>query len=328
MILIISVVEDPHIAPVYRALRQYRPEVEVVVLFVEMFGQAKSYYVRMLPDARTMEWRVGERSINIGEVEAIWYRRMKVFPHSLIETTVIERDEWKFAHDHWVSAFENAFEFFQGLWVSNPDAIFRARRKVTQLKVARANGFKIPKTIVTNDPDAILAFLDECPHAIAKPLAGGWFYRQGQYYNVYTTRITKEMVSSFREAVTVAPFIVQEEVRKSFELRVYVVGEEVHAIKIESQKSPISALDWRRYDLKNTPYLPFSLPMDVAQKCRGVVRQFGLQYGAIDIIVTPDGDFVFLEINANGQFLWAERLSGVKVSESIARLLLGITPPL
>ena len=54
----------------------------------------------------------------------------------------------------------------------------------------------------------------------------------------------------------------------------------------------------------------------------------GLEFGAIDLIITPQGNYVFLEVNGNGQFLWAEHLSGVEVSTAIARLLAGITPPL
>jgi glutathione synthase/RimK-type ligase-like ATP-grasp enzyme len=53
-----------------------------------------------------------------------------------------------------------------------------------------------------------------------------------------------------------------------------------------------------------------------------------LEFGAIDLIRQPDGKYVFLEINGNGQFLWAEELSGVKVSEALADLLAGVAPPL
>jgi hypothetical protein len=38
------------------------------------------------------------------------------------------------------------------------------------------------------------------------------------------------------------------------------------------------------------------------------VRSYGLNYGAIDLIVTPRGEHVFLENNPVGQFLFIEEL--------------------
>ena len=105
-----------------------------------------------------------------------------------------------------------------------------------------------------------------------------------------------------------------------------IVGQEVLAIKIDSQHSQVSELDWRRYDVRNTPYSAYQLPTEIEKKCLQLTQRMGLEFGAIDLIRTPDGEYVFLEINGNGQFLWAEELSGVNVSDSLACLLAGIAP--
>lgn len=39
------------------------------------------------------------------------------------------------------------------------------------------------------------------------------------------------------------------------------------------------------------------------------MRRMGLVFGALDFIVTPEGDYVFLEVNEQGQFLWIEELN-------------------
>jgi glutathione synthase/RimK-type ligase-like ATP-grasp enzyme len=59
-----------------------------------------------------------------------------------------------------------------------------------------------------------------------------------------------------------------------------------------------------------------------------LTKLLGLEFGAIDLIRQPDGEYIFLEINGNGQFLWAEELSGVNVGDALALLLTGIAPPL
>jgi hypothetical protein len=50
---------------------------------------------------------------------------------------------------------------------------------------------------------------------------------------------------------------------------------------------------------------------------------FSLNYGAIDIILTPDGKHVFLELNPCGEFFWLEHSAGLPISNAIADLLLG-----
>jgi len=82
-------------------------------------------------------------------------------------------------------------------------------------------------------------------------------------------------------------------------------------------------VDWRQgydYGLKHSA---FTLPRDIADKLRAYLRHFNLRFGCFDLIVTPAGDYVFLECNPNGQWLWIEdALPELKISESIANHLL------
>jgi len=46
-------------------------------------------------------------------------------------------------------------------------------------------------------------------------------------------------------------------------------------------------------------------------------------YGAIDLRLTPEGRYVFLEINPAGQFLYIEYATGQPIAAAIARKLIG-----
>jgi hypothetical protein len=50
---------------------------------------------------------------------------------------------------------------------------------------------------------------------------------------------------------------------------------------------------------------------------------FGLQYGAFDLILTPDGQYVFLELNPSGEFFWLDSVVGLPISKAIADVLPG-----
>jgi glutathione synthase/RimK-type ligase-like ATP-grasp enzyme len=69
---------------------------------------------------------------------------------------------------------------------------------------------------------------------------------------------------------------------------------------------------------------PYELPREVEEKILRLMDYFVLNYGAIDIIVTPDGRHVFLEINPVGKFFWLERCPGLPISDAIADVLLGL----
>ena len=51
------------------------------------------------------------------------------------------------------------------------------------------------------------------------------------------------------------------------------------------------------------------------------MERLGLNYGAIDMIVTPDGRYVFLEVNPQGQCQWIEEVTGLPINEALCDLL-------
>jgi len=197
-----------------------------------------------------------------------------------------------------------------------------------QLRIARAAGLRTPRTLVTNDFERAREFAESCGgKLVVKATGKGWLYGpDAGVQSVLTNRISGADLR--REEIELAPVTFQEEVPKAYEIRANVVGGRVLAIRIDSQRSAQSEVDWRRYDLDNTPYSPYQLPAVIEAACVKVTKDLGLEYGAIDLIRRPDGEYVFLEINGNGQFLWAEDLSGVEVSQAIAALLTRSTPSL
>lgn len=67
---------------------------------------------------------------------------------------------------------------------------------------------------------------------------------------------------------------------------------------------------------------PYQLPHDVEEKILRLMNYFSLNYGGIDIVLTPAGRHVFLELNPSGEFFWLERAPNLPISEAIADLLL------
>lgn len=257
------------------------------------------------------------RSINLSNIKSIFYRRPKK-PEIVIsdkaQKSFIEAERSAFLNWLWESL--NCF------WVSKPSNIKTAESKINQLCIAPKLGFKIPKTIITNNPEDVRRFYYECDGDIVnKTLIKGMIEQDGKTMAIYTHRIEEKHLEIL-ESIRSVPCIFQKRIEKKLELRITVVGNQVFAAEIHSQISQKTKDDWRRYDIDNTPHKIHNLPLEIKKSCINLVRYYGLAFGAIDMIVTPSGDYVFLEINPNGQWLWIERLTGLPISEAIADILI------
>jgi hypothetical protein len=109
------------------------------------------------------------------------------------------------------------------------------------------------------------------------------------------------------EALSSCPAIYQRKIEKAYELRVTCIGERCFTVRLDSQSRDATRMDWRA-DLR-TPLKPtlHELPLEVEERCLMTMRRLGLVFGCIDLIVTPEGEHVFLEVNEMGQFLWVEQ---------------------
>lgn len=55
--------------------------------------------------------------------------------------------------------------------------------------------------------------------------------------------------------------------------------------------------------------------------CIDLVNELGLAFGAIDLIKSKSGDYVFLENNPNGQWVWIENQTGQSISDAVIEIL-------
>jgi glutathione synthase/RimK-type ligase-like ATP-grasp enzyme len=319
MILILTDDSDPHADHVAEKLRQRGAD-----LFRFDPGRFPSTVSMSLGFSMTGKVQsrisVGNEEIDLSRVKSVWYRRPtpSVPPNEITDKLAQEyvAEECKnFMHDAW-----NSMECF---WVPGPQPVIRkAELKASQLKLAGSLGFEFPPTLFTNNPADFLEFYREHNGNIVSKLPSSSFYKfTGATFNRYTQLVSKRDVA-YARTIRLCPVIFQAYVPKRVELRITVVGREVFAAEIHSQHSNHTRHDWRRYDRYQTPYFPHELPKEQQQLCVQLVERLGLCYGAIDMVLTPDGRYVFLEIHPNGQYLWIEQMTGLPISDALCDLLI------
>jgi glutathione synthase/RimK-type ligase-like ATP-grasp enzyme len=216
--------------------------------------------------------------------------------------------------------------FLDGLaavrWVDRLPKIRQAENKLYQLRVARSVGLRIPRTLVTNDAKRVRTFFQELKGVmVAKLLTPVSVSMDGSSPFVYTNAVREEDLDN-AEALCHSPMVFQERIPKQRELRVAFVGGTCFVGALNSAKSIAGQVDWRRASLEELEWEPDMLPNEVTYRLKALMAELGLVYGAIDLILTPDGEYVFLEVNPTGEWGMLERDLGYPISDAIARTLL------
>jgi hypothetical protein len=279
------------------------------------------------------------REIDVSNIRSIWWRR----PSEFTFPPEFSQQEEEFARKEINHAVAGLWEVlrYDCYWVSYPSDIRQAGFKPGQLSRAAKMGFDVPRTIITTDPNEVRAFYDACdgniifkvmsdpflamdkvepvPAVMDDPNAG--LREISRPRGTFTTIIGEKELAAL-DSVRYVNCQFQEMIPKAIELRVVVIGDDVFACEIHSQTHEKTMMDWRHYDVE-IPYRKAILPIDIEQRCLDFVHSYNLQYSAIDFILTPDGRYVFLENNSNGQFLFLQiKVPELKMVEALAACLI------
>lgn len=140
---------------------------------------------------------------------------------------------------------------------------------------------------------------------------------------VYTSEVTDAHLADL-DGLTLCPMTFQHKLDKKLELRVTIAGKKIFTFSIDSQRVANAQVDWRKEGVAMIDdWQPFELPRDIQQKLLAFMDDYKLNYGAIDLILTPENEYYFLEINAAGEYFWLDKLCDNEISKQIAGVLLG-----
>ena len=281
----------------------------------ELFPSKIALHIEFMPEFNGFLYdKEKDRKIDFYEITSAYYRRPSA-PN-------ISSDGSTRSHFELIESIQQLRGFFLNLdcfWVSDPRKIQIAENKITQLKLAHKIGFKLPKTIISNSSEGVTGFVENSKEdVVIKPVKSGFV---GGDEILFTNILDKEAINE-PDRIARIPSIYQENIKKRYDIRVTVFGNKVFPVEIHSQESLESKIDWRRSGDVNMQQIEHSLPEEIKENCVKMIKQFGLQFGAIDLIMTPEDEYYFLEINPNGQWAWLEQRTSYNLSEVLIDLLL------
>lgn len=225
-------------------------------------------------------------------------------------SSAIDEKYQNFAHVEAFSLIDGIVESFDGPCLSKPSVMRRANNKILQLHLARKFGFKLPSSVITNSKEQIETVEGETK--IVKPLAIGVINdKSGKEYvqtNLYDPDVNHDLLRY-------APAYFQSYIEKDYELRITMIGDSCHAIRIDSSDK----IDWRKPD-NDVSYRPFEIDDELKSQCFNFMKHLDMSFGCFDFIA-KNGKYYFLEMNANGQWAWLDEVAGFSISNSLMNYL-------
>ena len=239
--------------------------------------------------------------------QPVFLRNTPASPLSLAEQ--LDRSQWM--------AFLRALSVFKrAAWMNSPAATYLAESKPYQLAVAASCGFLVPHTEITNDVTRIRT---DFPCGVAiKSLDSVLLRDRSDSLFTYTTMHHSEEIAD--EAVRSAPLIAQDAIDPKIDIRVTVVGDQVFSVQVLADGRGIRG-DWRLTPKSELAYVDVDMSEEDVARCRNLVRQLGLSFGAIDLAEGSAG-ISFIEVNPTGEWGWLsteQRPIGVAIAAWLGR---------
>ena len=252
--------------------------------------------------------RTRDASIELASVTAVYQRPYGV--DRIPALAGLPPDDQTRRRAEWVSgALSGWLEITPAMVVNTPTAMASNGSKPYQAQLIEQFGLRVPATLVTTDPAAVLAFRERYGTIIYKSTSG---------VRSIVTKLSDTQLGRLG-LVRWCPTQFQEYVAGE-DHRIHVVGDEVFACRIAS------AADDYRYAARqgaSADITACELPPGLADTCRRLALGLDLPVAGIDLRRHPDGEWYCFEVNPSPAFTYFEARSGQPIGESIARLLTG-----
>jgi glutathione synthase/RimK-type ligase-like ATP-grasp enzyme len=274
---------------------------------------------------------LGPHSVEPGDV--VWIRR----PEPPVSNPKVTDADKKFADLEYRTFYHNIAYLLEKLpvWVINDYSSSRFTiNKSVQLLIARKCGMKVPRTLMSNCPGAVKDFLDHNKNrTICKAFMPHVWQKQDTPDSgvavTETFELKREHLPS-DEVLTYAPGIYQDMVVKEFDIRMVLMGSQVYSYALHNPKK---ALDWRQdAGQQKIQVESVATPPEIETAVLAFAKECGICFGSLDFAVDMQGQWWFLEINEQGQFLWLDQFTpAIKINQKFCAFITapeGSTEPL
>jgi hypothetical protein len=314
-ILILTNINDPHADAVIKKIKNKE---NVFRVNTDYILSTFNYEFLIDNDVNYTNFRNPNRDvINLEDVSCVYYRRPER-PEASFDKTLMN----VIVDEAWHGMYHLLFNLYDRSWLGHPHKDKYASSRVVQLNLAKKIGWKIPPTLISKTANEVRDFAKKYKDLALKPLGGKGVSYSNKWVPYFTSKISSaELELKTDDEISLTYNYLQAYIPKKNEWRITVIGEDVFPCIIHSQECEASKVDWRTTTYDSISHQKGAISDTFKNQLVQYIKDLNMPFGAFDFILTPDDEFVFLECNPNGQWLWIEELTGMPIAQSIASWL-------
>jgi ATP-GRASP peptide maturase of grasp-with-spasm system len=268
-----------------------------------------------------------EFTVSLKEVEAYWFRRGDIPPHKkqFNLANAFKKRFQKLFFTQLTEEIGAINDYLLHLFRKVPrrlgDPKYACVNKMIVLDIAAEIGLATPNSYIVSKKTHIESIIgNNSKGIVTKPVVGLMLQGTSERYFCYTEEITPEQLTDIPDELF--PSLIQEKIEKIFEVRSFFLNGQFYSMAIFSQTDQQTQVDFRKYNTE-TPNrtVPFVIPAEVEKKLALLMKELNLETGSIDLIVTPEKEYVFLEVNPVGQFGMVSNPCNYYLEKKIAEYL-------
>lgn len=266
-----------------------------------------------------------EIRIDNREIISFWYRNGGINLCWSFDNQEPFYNEFKTEIDKYINAEANILTDFIMFLLKDKNKYLgnylkRRQNKLFNLMQANYCGLDIPETLITSQSESLKNFKTKNPKIINKPISevltlGNKIELYYSFVETITNKQEKYLENNF------FPQLFQEQIDRKYELRIFFMYDKYFPIAIFNQTNET---DWRAnaVNKKFMRHVPYKLPTEIEDKLKLLMKKLNLNTGSIDMIVSKDNKYVFLEVNPVGQFAYVSKIGNYYIEKQIAEYLI------
>jgi glutathione synthase/RimK-type ligase-like ATP-grasp enzyme len=246
---------------------------------------------------------------DLSQFDTIWYRRV----FDVTESSSVQADDKQFVlrektrfQTALIGYLESTTDF---RWVDPPAATQLAENKLVQLTVAQRVGMIVPRTLITSEPARVRDFFRREGAMVIKPYDPyRWDHRdQSAQFGLANLADESNIWRLSDVHIACCVTIYQQFIHKVADIRIVVMGDHLFPFRITQIHR--DNIDYRAgIAMKDQVQIESTdVPSWLQDRMLAFMRALGVSFASADFLLLEDDNYVFLDLNPSGQWLFLEQ---------------------
>ena len=320
MILLIGDRDDPHLQTLCEQLSKFSDSQILSTLYEDLLNTEFSFESDVNGSVSCLIYQK-DIKIDLNNISSAFCLTPMFRLQGIERETTQEFRFWYFSWKEALFGFYSILAFREKFVNQSIQNCLRCQSKIMTFMAAHQVGIKTTNSYVGNSKDSIFNFLEHNEPGALKTLHQMNLSHEGEPTMLLTQKVYLEDFSSYQQSHE-SPLFLQKYLEKKYDLRLIIIGQKVMSCKIDATQSPVGQVDYRAYDLPNTPHSEVEIPVDLHNKVLQLCNLLQLEYACLDFCVDFSGQYWLLDVNPFGRYLWMEYATGMPISNSLSDFLM------